>query len=673
MTETPRRGLPLDGVGVLITRPQQQADRLCRLIEGAGGKAIRLPLLAIEPVIADPATSPLGRLHEWDWLVFVSTNAVDYGVEIIEALPRQESWPKIAAIGKATAEALEKRGIAVDLAPNRQFNSESLLALPEFEEITGQRFLIVRGAGGRETLADTLRARGAIVAYAEVYRRSMPPVNLADLIDRWQAGEIGVVTLTSGEALGNLARLLGDTHARWLRDTPLVVIGSRIEQMARELGCLQVRAAEAEDEALLEAVIAIATLPQGFSKNSNNGDTALADEDKDFMAQTEASVDMTEAEASSARDPAVKPKRSKLGAWVGYVILLVILLLAAGGFYLLQELRSKQEGLGGELDKGGKQAQELLHQITGLQTEIASLHTQLANLETQVTTEDSKFEREIGEESASFGQKLDAAKTELGASIAHIQRQMNKTRGDMMVADAEYLLSIANQKLQLVGDVKSVLAAMEAADQRLHDSGDPAVFKVREALAEEINALKTFTPPDVVGISAKLLTVESKVKDLPLFLPHSDVTEAKPATTPKPGQQTAEPGNILDDLKGLVTVRHTDKPIKSILLPEEVEALRQVMLLKLEMTRAALLRNEEALFKSSIDSALAWLHEHFDHDAAITQGVAEEIQSLKEITLSVNYPNIGKSLSLLRNIEKLRLESEKSGAESPRPEAGAQP
>ncbi|QSA96374.1 uroporphyrinogen-III C-methyltransferase [Methylococcus sp. EFPC2] len=394
----------------------------------------------------------------------------------------------------------------------------------------------------------------------------------------------------------------------------------------------------------------------------------MADEDNELTPNGKSAVTETDSSQTADRRPPPPPRTNRFAAWLGYGTLLLIVALVVAGVFLLQELRSKQEGLGGELNKGDQQMLELTHQITGLQAELAALHSQFATLQSQVTTEDATFERIIGEQGTSFGEKLESTRSDLDSSIQHIQQQLNKSRGDLMVADAEYLLSIANQKLHLVGDVKAVLAAMEAADQRLHDSGDPAAYKVRVALAEEIDQLKKFEAPDVVGISARLLALESKTKALPLFLPHADMSKTQPD---EPESKPSEPSNAdaknlvdstLHNLRDLVKIRRTDRPIEAVLAPEQAEALRQVLLLKLEMTRAALLRGDDAFYKANLESAQAWLGEHFDGDAASTKSVAEDLRALGAVQLSLPFPDVSKSLAMLRNIEKLRLEAEERAA-----------
>jgi len=246
------------GFGVLVTRPARQAEALCQMIRDGGGTAIRVPLLEIETAaIGEEGPSRLGRLDGLDWLVFVSANAVRCAFELLGPQWLEACPAKIAAIGQGTALALAEKGTAVDLKPKQQFNSEALLAGPEWSDVEGQRFLIVRGVGGRELLAETLRARGCLVEYAEVYRRKPPALDTQGLISRWRAGDFGVVTVTSGEALDRLAQIMAGGAEDLLKRTPVVVIGERLATRARGLGCAQVTAAGASDMDIFDAVVRI--------------------------------------------------------------------------------------------------------------------------------------------------------------------------------------------------------------------------------------------------------------------------------------------------------------------------------------------------------------------------------------------------------------------------------
>jgi len=246
------------GFGVLVTRPAGQAERLCRLIEDGGGTAIHAPLQEIVPVDGDePGPRRLKQQENPDWLVFVSANAVRCAFALLGPQWLEGKQAKIAAIGLATACALAEKGVAVDLKPKQQFNSEALLAEPAWAAVSGLRFLIVRGVGGRELLAETLRARGARVEYAEVYRRVPANVDMPGLLARWRAGGIGATIVTSGEALAALARLMEGRDQALLLCTPMVTIGERLSGQARELGCIQVITAEPGDAEIFDAVLRI--------------------------------------------------------------------------------------------------------------------------------------------------------------------------------------------------------------------------------------------------------------------------------------------------------------------------------------------------------------------------------------------------------------------------------
>jgi len=122
---------PLEGVGVLVTRPAAQAGSLCELIEQQGGTAFRFPVLEIiEPADPRAVTQFSARLGAFDWAFFVSANAVNM---TLPAILEKCTWPKsvrIAVIGKRSAEELQRYGLVADLMPDHRFDSEGLLALP---------------------------------------------------------------------------------------------------------------------------------------------------------------------------------------------------------------------------------------------------------------------------------------------------------------------------------------------------------------------------------------------------------------------------------------------------------------------------------------------------------------------------------------------------------------
>lgn len=246
---------PLSGVGVLVTRPAHQAEFLCALIEARGGRAWRLPTLAIVDGPAD--RSALTALDNYDMAIFTSANAVDKAL----TLRAPAIWPpnlRVAAVGAATAQALAARGLSDVLIAPPPYDSEALLTLPALQQVAGTRIVVLRGEGGRELLADTLRARGAHVDYCEVYRRVRPDIDSGPIVRAWQRGAVHVVTATSAQGLHNLPGMLGDTGAALLRATPLVVVNARMIQLAAELGFLHppLVAEAASDEALVAALIA---------------------------------------------------------------------------------------------------------------------------------------------------------------------------------------------------------------------------------------------------------------------------------------------------------------------------------------------------------------------------------------------------------------------------------
>jgi uroporphyrinogen-III synthase len=247
----------LAGLGVLVTRPEPQAAPLARLLEAHGARVYRLPAIELQAREDRAALrAALGPLDRFQWIVFVSANAVRYGSYLLEG--RRD--PRLVAIGPATAAALNHAGFRVALVPDDGFDSEALLASPGLSHVQGQRILIVRGDTGRELLAEELRARGAAVSYAEVYvRRCARPVPgaVAAVETEWSRGGIQVVTATSAELLRCLAEILGVRGRELLAASVLLSAGERIASAARAAGHAGpiVVARQPDDAGLVDALL----------------------------------------------------------------------------------------------------------------------------------------------------------------------------------------------------------------------------------------------------------------------------------------------------------------------------------------------------------------------------------------------------------------------------------
>jgi len=235
-----------------------QAAGLVQLIEDAGGRALVYPMIEIEPVANAVLDALVDMLERFDLAVFVSRNAVEQG---LARVARSRVWPPgiaVAAVGSGTRAALEARGFANVLAPRDSGGSESLLALltPPVMNVRGKRIAIFRGTGGRELLAHTLRERGAVVEYAECYSRRAPQMDLRPLIDAWSNGRVHAVAISSGEALVNLAALLGDAGGKLLASTPMFVPHPRVADDARARGIGEALLAGPADEDVAGALVA---------------------------------------------------------------------------------------------------------------------------------------------------------------------------------------------------------------------------------------------------------------------------------------------------------------------------------------------------------------------------------------------------------------------------------
>jgi uroporphyrinogen-III synthase len=258
---------------VLVTRPYNLGAKLSEKITAMGDIAERFPVIEIkETPHQAPLQSAIDTLDRQYMAIFISQSAVQFGLPAIQSrwttLPTNILW---ATIGSGTAHALQNLGINdVLFPPAPPYESESLLAMPEFQSIQGKQISLFRGNGGRELLNETLSARGALVQTIEVYQRCLPTLdqNMVERIENWRHTPISIIVTTSADSLYNLVQLVRsamDAFLNTLTQIPIIVVGARMYKLAKELNFTSPIVATNADDASIMSVLK--TFKDNFKDN----------------------------------------------------------------------------------------------------------------------------------------------------------------------------------------------------------------------------------------------------------------------------------------------------------------------------------------------------------------------------------------------------------------------
>lgn len=227
---------PLFGRKVLVTRARDQASTLSQMLRECGAEPIEFPVIRITPPESfAELDAALGRVEDYDWLLFTSANSVRAVIARLKELDGDIRWlkgPKIGVIGPRTAEVLTDLSITVDFMP-AEFVAESVVA--QFpDDPKGKRILILRAAEARELLPEKLQEKGAQVDVVHAYRTVAEKSHSEPVCDLLASGEISFVTFTSSSTVTNFLKLIGDISIS--KDTRIACIGPITAQTARENG-----------------------------------------------------------------------------------------------------------------------------------------------------------------------------------------------------------------------------------------------------------------------------------------------------------------------------------------------------------------------------------------------------------------------------------------------------
>lgn len=274
---------------VLVTRPDYAAKTLCEKINALNMNAQYLPTIEVSATPKqDALQAAIAKLVFQDILIFVSRPSVYFAMPAIKAAWDKADWGEAewdkadrckangdkadrdplaqrlrglvyCAIGPGTAQILHENGVKDVLLPKRKpFETESLLEIDALQNVQSKNIMIFCGNGGRTLLIDSLQQRGAVVEVIETYQRSLPTIDLANILNSWQhqpQSAIDVILTTSLDGLHNLMLLMGSDVVEQLKSIPIVVVGLRMYERALKLGFKRPLLSEGADDHSLLATL----------------------------------------------------------------------------------------------------------------------------------------------------------------------------------------------------------------------------------------------------------------------------------------------------------------------------------------------------------------------------------------------------------------------------------
>lgn len=239
------------------------------------------------------------------------------------------------------------------------------------------------------------------------------------------------------------------------------------------------------------------------------------------------------------------------------------------------------------------------------------------------------------------------------AELERMYRELSGNRDESTLVEVEQLLMIAGQHLQLSGNVKAALIAMQQADERLRRLGSPALGSLRKAVDRDMDKLRALPDADISGMNLKLASVIAAVDKLPL-VQHTRVgQEAAAPSIERSGWQKVL-HEIWSEIRQLVHIENTQKPDLPLLSPTQAFYLRENLKLRLLSARLALLARDETDFRHNLQAAQDWIASYFDTQSSQNVPVAATLQKLRQSSISVEIPDISASLTAVRNFRMTR-------------------
>lgn len=352
-------------------------------------------------------------------------------------------------------------------------------------------------------------------------------------------------------------------------------------------------------------------------------------------------VESTPAPGRNATRPVSSPSRLPL------VVALIAMALVLGGlgfgYQHWNRLQASLQQMNQSLEQAAQQQQQLKTDLGEVESAFQAQKSEIEAQRQALAEQDQKLAQER--------QRLSQQAEEMQQTLESVYSRVGRNSNAWMASEAEYLMRVANHRLQLVRDLPTAIKALQSADARLRDTGDPGWIRVREILASEIAELEAVKPLDLAGLSARLSGLAGQVSDLKMV--GLQYTPGQPQEA-SAGQAEEERSlnTLLKDgwegFKSVMVIRHRDKPVSAMLAPEQQFFVYKNLQLQLQAARLALLKEDPTLYQSSLKQAIGWISEFFDSEAPATQAIRKALAEMQAVQLRPELPDISRSLVALQ-------------------------
>ncbi|MCD9495865.1 uroporphyrinogen-III C-methyltransferase [Photobacterium carnosum] len=362
-------------------------------------------------------------------------------------------------------------------------------------------------------------------------------------------------------------------------------------------------------------------------KTTNTNSTAAP------SSKEKPAVSASKNSTSNTTKTAPAAKQKKAGSKTGWVAIALVLALGGGLYY-----HGHQQGL-------------------QQQQQVAALQQQIVTLKAAMQADQQQTISMMNDELSTAQQKVEQGISQQQKSIDSIQTAIADLKGqepnDWLLAEADYLVKMAGRKLWLEHDVTSATLLLEAADHRIAELNDPSLKGLRQAMSNDITALKSVTVVDRDGIVLRLNSLENSIDSLPLA--NAILAKAEPQQNPTVSQSVNDwKNNLMTSLKNFgenfITYRKRDGSVVPLLSPQQDFYLQQNITNKLETAITAVYRDQGQVYRNSIATAIKWSQQYYDLSSPKTQSFIAGLQQLEQQNVAVDYPAKLQSQALITQL-----------------------